>query len=377
MVDLEEQLHRLLDQAAPVPPRMVSPADARRRARKQRQHTAAVVAVCCGLAAAVTIPYLATRDQARSTQLTTRPSPPPAGQSNDDPAARAAGIVLALDRHGRLVRAWPGTDREPRPVAARAVPGGPSLIATDPITGGWVVSFTPEAHPRYGDATKRLAFVGIDGAVEPFGPTFASSDAITGLAVSPKDGSIAMALFHTSTGRPAEIWVFSGADDHARTWHADNTDVNEIVSLSWNQDGTQLAYIAGLQTGAGIAGNPSFLDVTRSERSAPTDSPWRQSDCPPDAASWLQNDRFAVISQCGGTGVVLQFVNPHTGQSIGSPRPVGESGCLGGDIHPADNTDDVLVSACDALYLFHDGRLSKLYDDLRDAAWPGHHVPAI
>lgn len=376
MVDLEEQMHRLLDQAAPVPPRTVHPADARRRARKQRQHTAAVVAMVCGLAAAITIPYLATRDQPRSTQLTTRPSPPPARQPNDGAAVRAAGIVLALDRNGRLVRAWPGTNREPQPVAARAIPGGPSLIATDPITGGWIVSFTPEARPQYGDATQRLAFVSADGRVEPFGPTFASSDAITGLAVSPNDGSIAMAIFHTTTARPAEIWVFSGADNHPRTWSADNTDANEIVSLSWNQAGTQLAYIAGLQTGAGIAGNPRFLDVTRSGRTAPADSPWRQSDCPPAVASWLQHDRFAVIFDCGGNGALLQFVNPRTGQPIGSSRAVGESGCLGGGIHPADNTDDVLVSSCDALYLFHNGRVSKLHDDLRDAAWPGHHLLA-
>lgn len=372
MVDLETQLHRLLDQAAPVPVRTIEPAAARQRARKQRQHVAAAVAVACSIAAAVTIPYLATRDEARSTQLTTRP----AGQG-DVPAARAAGVVLGLDRSGRFVLSWPGTDREPQPVAAQSVPGGPSLIATDPITAGWVATVTPEKHAKYGDATQRLAFVGIDGTVEPFGPTFAASDAITGLAVSPNDGSVAMALFHTTTPRPAEIWVFSGAENHSRTWVADNTDANEIVSLSWNQSGTRLAYIAGLQTGAGIAGDPSFLDVTRPGRSAPTGSPWRQSNCPPVAASWLRHDRFGVISECGGQGAVLQFADPRTGQPIGPSRALGESGCTGAGIHPADNSDDLLLSACDSLYLFDAGTVSKLHDDLRDAAWPGHHPPSL
>jgi hypothetical protein len=376
MVDVESQLHRLLDQAAPVPPRAVTPDDARRRARKQRQRAATVTAVVCSLAVAVAVPYLATRDPGRSTQLTTRPSPPPAGSLDDEPAVRAAGIVLGLNGMGQLVRAWPGTDRQPVPLSVQAIPGGPSLITTDP-TGGWVVTFTPESHPQYGDATQRLAFVSTDGTVEPFGPTFAGSDAITGLAFSPDGGSVAIAVFHTSTAKPAEIWVFSGAEHQARTWVADKPGVNEIISLSWNQAGTQLAYIAGFQTGAGIAANPSFLDVTRPGRSAPTDSPWRQRKCAPDAASWLQHDRFAVISNCGRDGSVLQTVNPHSGEPIGSPQTVGGFGCLGGWLHPADNTDDVLVSACDALYVLHDGTLSKLHDDLRDAAWPGHNFPPL
>src|SRR5437763_792607 len=137
MVDLEEQLHRLLDEAAPVPPRAVNPAGARQRARKQRQHAAAAVAVVvCALAVGVMVPYLATRGQGRPTQLTTRPLPSPssAGPLADVPAARAAGVVLAVNGDGRLVRAWPGTDRAPRPVAAQAIPGGPSLIATDAVT---------------------------------------------------------------------------------------------------------------------------------------------------------------------------------------------------------------------------------------------------
>jgi hypothetical protein len=384
MTDNEPGLQRLLVHSVEQPPSAVTVPDVMRRARQQRLRLAAMGAAAAVLAAGVALPLaLISANHDEVAKVTTRPSPStsptptPSPQAVvDEPAARADGVVLAIDANNRLVRAWPGTSRAPQPVPTGALPGNPAGIATRSV-GGWVVSFTSEPNPHPGAATQRLAYVSEAGSVEPFGPAFEPTEDITGLAVR-WDGTVAVAVFHDSgrDARPAEIQLLGSGNDVARTWVADSPDVNEIDSLSWNQAGTTLSYIAGSQTGAGIGGDPSFLNVNKPGGTAPTSSPWPSRDeCTPMAASYLGHDRFAVFAECGNSTFV--YVDPLTGQPLGAPQNLGDaSSCLGAGIHPADNNNDVLIGACRALYLVHNGRVTKLHEQLTDAAWPGHHPPA-
>ena len=285
------------------------------------------------------------------------------------PPAPPPGVVLGVDGQRQLSLAWPGTGHALQPLAIAGIPAGPSLIAANPA-GGWVVTYTPDRGAAYDQARYALATVDPDGTAHPFGPTFPSTEPITGLAVSPDGTRVALALMHATDGRPAELRVLPlpGHAAAPHIWTLANP-ANEAISLSWAPGGRQLSYIAGSQTGGGIAGPPSVLDTTGSGSTAPSTSSWSTGNtCQPTAAGWLPDGGFAVVQLCEGR-TEYREVDPATGRPTAPAVAIPEVGCLAESLHLT--SAGVLVGVCNHVYWIADGTVSLLPGNLSDAALPG------
>lgn len=319
-----------------------------------------------------------------STSHTASPSSPTPTRSAQSPSASPSapssalhGLVLGLDRESRFVRAELSTPAGARRLTLRGIPGGPSLIASDP-GAGWIVTFTPATRPTYNEAPTRLAVVDPSGSFRAFGPTYPGSLPITALAVSPNARSVAFAVLHATGGGPAQIVVAPtpvGAGP-IRTWTVDDPVVNEIVDLSWAPDGRHVSYIAGVQTGGGISGNPAMLDIDTTGRTAPTRSHWAsEPNCDTDGAGWLgTTGRYAIVRTCNGATSYLE-VNPGTGAGATAPLELPHAGCGLAQIHPLADARKILISRCDRVQEISQGAARYADADLVDAVWAGSMSP--
>ncbi len=283
-------------------------------------------------------------------------------------------MVLALDdsQHFRIEDLATGAILHTLTIAA--IPGGPSIIASAP--GGWIVTYTPESAPAWNQASSRLALVRPGGTVTAFGPTFSAPSPVSGIAVSPDDSRVAIALMSDSTASPLASIMTLPTPGHtapSRKWPVDNPDVNELTSLSWAPDGHHLSYIAGSQTGDGISNDPATLDTASDATSAPTTSAWRtlKGSCAPNSAGWLgTTGRFATIVDCKPSDS-FRYVDAVTGAPTGPPITLPNHGCLTSTIHPSADGTRALISQCDRVDLLANGTITELDSHLTDAAWAG------
>jgi hypothetical protein len=281
------------------------------------------------------------------------------------------GVVLELDDTQRfqVVDLETGVKT---PIALKGIPGGPSLIAANP-SGGWVITYTPDAAPKWNEASSQLAVVDSTGHATPFGPTYPASTPITGLAVSPDGSRVAIALMPATGGPPpASIVVLSlpGHQGVGRSWPVVDDTVNEIVSLSWAPDGTRLSYIAGFQTGAGIGGDPITLDTTQPGK-APTRSTWTHHSCGAVGASWLgTSGTFAIVDDCE-PNAVFSTVNAASGARSGSAIQLPGQACLAATIHASSDGSRSLIAWCSGVFLVANGSVTSLGAHVIDAAWGG------
>jgi hypothetical protein len=299
------------------------------------------------------------------------PTPPP---SSPPPSSTApvpvpgGGVVLELDDAQRLqvVNLETGAAI---PIALKGIPGGPSLIATDPA-GGWVVTYTPDAAPQWGRAASQLAVVDSTGQATPFAPTYPAATSITGLAVSPDGSRVAVSRMSGVERASITVMPMPGHSGSTQTWTADDVNVNQIDDLSWAPDGTRLTYIAGSETGGGIGGDAITLDTSALGK-APTRSIWSTQYCGGVAAAWLgTTGRLAVIRDCTN-GAVFSEVDLETGAPVGSSIDLPGHGCAQPDIHPSADGSRSLVAWCGVGYLISGHVATPVGDHIADAAWGG------
>ena len=282
------------------------------------------------------------------------------------------GAALVLDDAQRFRIEDLGTGVTLHAVPLGGIPGGPSLIATNP-TGGWVVTYTPDVSPSWGFALTRLALVASDGRATPFDAPLGTNLAVTGLAVSPDGGRLAYALFpYLADQQIASIVVMPmpGHDGTTHTWPVANSTVNQIEHLSWAPDGRHLTYIAGFETGAGIGSNPITLD-TATLGKAPTRSSWPSTGvpCGVDSATWLGvSGRLAVIADCAPAGAYIE-VQPSSGKATSPKVPLAGYGCGGADMHPSRDGSKLLIGWCGSAFFVAGGSAIRLSQHVVDAAW--------
>ena len=294
------------------------------------------------------------------------PSPPPS--STAPVLVPGGGVVLELDDSQRLqvVNLETGATI---PVALKGIPGGPSLIATDPA-GGWVVTYTPDAAPGWGRAASQLAVVDSTGQATPFAPTYPAATSITGLAVSPDGSRVAVSRMRGVERASITVMPMPGHSGPTQTWTADDVNVNQIDDLSWAPDGTRLTYIAGSETGGGIGGDAITLDTSTSGK-APTRSIWSTQYCGGVAAAWLgTTGRLAVIRDCT-SGAVFSEVDLKSGAPVASSIDLPGHGCAQPDIHPSADGSKSLVAWCGVGYLISGHAATPVGDHITDAAWGG------
>jgi hypothetical protein len=284
-----------------------------------------------------------------------------------------SGVALVLDdtRHFRIEDL--ATNAILHAVSVAGIPGGPSMITTNP-SGGWVVTYTPDESPAWNGASARLAAVDVSGNAVTFGPTYSANTAVSGLAVSPDGTRVAIALFPDTGATKASIVVMPmpGHRGTTRSWPVADPVVNEMMSLSWAPDGQRLTYIAGVQTGGGIGGNPVTLDTTKAG-SAPADSAWVSANgkCDPNGAAWLgSTGRFAVVRDCPPNGTFAE-VDAATGAVTGVTALLPHYACLAAAIHPSSDGSKILISRCGQVDLVQDGMVTQLDSQIVDAAWAG------
>jgi hypothetical protein len=154
------------------------------------------------------------------------------------------------------------------------------------------------------------------------------------------------------------------------TWPVADTTVNQIEDLSWAPDGRYLTYIAGFETGAGIASNPITLN-TATLGKAPTRSSWPSTGvpCGVDSATWLgATGRFAVIADCAPAGTYIE-VQSSSGKATSTKVPLAGYGCGGADMHPSPDGSKLLISWCDSAFFVAGGSAIRLPQHVVDAAW--------
>jgi len=301
----------------------------------------------------------------RPTTRSTTPGLPPSGSGK---------LILALDGTGRFVMARVGSAAAlVRVPGLTAVAGGPSMLATDP-RGGWVVTYSTDPGAAYGFQPARLALVTATGHSEPFGRVFRQSS-VTSLAVSPDGSRVAIALLGSSgSSSGIEVRPTPGHRGAIRFWRIRPHEANDVVSLSWAPDGRRLSYIAGFQTGGGLAGGLETLDTALPGSVAPGLSPWSQaskasqakSACTADAAAWLgTTGRLLALEECGdnltgrGREIVVPVL-PSTGRPAGPPLVIAHQlGCGSPGIAPAADGSRALISYC-GLFIDDRGKLTKL-----------------
>lgn len=308
-------------------------------------------------------------------------APSAAPSSSSPPSSSAApviihggGVVLELDdtQHLRIVNLDTGATT---PVALKGIPGGPSMIASNPA-GGWVVTYTPDLAPQWNEASEQLALVDTSGSTTPFGPIYPSNTPISGLAVSPDASQVAIALMQATSGSPPASIVVMPIPRHAgaaRSWFVDDLNINEMIGLSWAPDGKRLTYIAGSQTGAGIGGDPVTLDTSKGGK-APTKSTWTHHACDGMGAAWLgTSGKFAVVDDCpdNNAGPVLRVVDAATGATAGSSVQLPNYLCNDSIVHPSSDGSRTLIGWCGETTLVAGGTVTSLGEHVTDAAWSG------
>lgn len=306
----------------------------------------------------------------------TSPLPSSVRPSSVSPSSAAlspvagGGVVLELDDAQQLAIADLATGTT-TPLSIKGIPGGPSLIATNPA-GGWVITYTPDANPQWDDASTQLSLVDKSGKVTPFGATYPPSTPVTGLAVSPDGDRLAIALMQNVADAPLASIVVSPMPGHGGTsqsWSVDDKDVNEMISLSWAADDEHLVYVPGSQTGAGISGNPAVLDTSKPGK-APTASTWPNTDCEAAGVTWLgTTGRMAVVTDCAEAE--YREADPTTGAAIGPTIQIPDNGCAAPRLNSSSDASKVLVARCGELYLISDGTLALIGHHIADAAWLG------
>jgi hypothetical protein len=318
-------------------------------------------------------------------------SPSPTATRSSSPVLPPAGsgpLILEVDTSNRIViRRIGGT------AAPVLVPGLPDVadfpwqITTDPA-GGWVVTIPTAAANPDGEQPFRLATVTTSGAIQPFGPAFGRSKAVSSMAVSPDGSRLALAITSESTAQAvressAAITVIPmpGHQGATRTWTFTRGEVNWAKDLSWAPGGQDLTYAAGLQTGAGIGGNPVTLDTAAAGQAAPAVTGWPQGQqggqqCRPDAGAWLgDSGRFAAVEECDSAQkMVFQPADEGTGTPAGRAItiPGQRPGCVNAMIESSPDGRQILIGYCNALFLDNDGKITSLPGSLGgEAAWAG------
>jgi hypothetical protein len=171
---------------------------------------------------------------------------------------------------------------------------------------------------------------------------------------------------------PASIVVMPmpGHAGATRSWIADDININEMIDLSWAPDGKRLTYIAGMQTGAGIAGDPVTLDTSKAAK-APTASTWTHHACGGVGAAWLgTSGKYAIVDDCA-PNAVFRTVNVSTGAAAGPTVQLPGHACLEAWVHPSSDGSRSLIAWCGRTYLVAKGSWTALGDHIADAAWGG------
>jgi hypothetical protein len=390
----EDTVERLFGKLAraPLPGPSASAVVARGRQRRRRVRIGASASVAVVIAAVALGAHQITSLRAGPSHVvspvSSSPSPTVTRSSAPDlPPAGSGPLILGVDASGRIVMSRIGSTAAPVPV-----PGLPNVanfsshIATNPA-GGWVVSYPTAAASPDGRQPSRLATVTASGAIAPFGPAFSRNNAVLSIAVSPDGSRIALAISTESSGRAAldssaviTVIPMPGHHGASRTWTFTRGEVNWAKDLSWAPGGQDLTYAAGLQTGAGIDGNPVNLDTAVAGHAAPVATGWPLGKggqpCHPDAGGWLgDTGRFAAVEECDSAHIVeFQPADENTGSPTGPAitLPGQRPGCLDAMIDSSPDGGQILIGYCDALFLDSDGKITSLPGSLGgQAAWAG------
>jgi hypothetical protein len=305
-------------------------------------------------------------------------------RANVLPPAGRQPLVLGLTASYRFAMTRVGSAAPPVPVPGlTSVADAPPILVTNPA-GGWLVSYAAAPRTPQGSGPSRLALLSVTGRREPFGPVFAHQ-IVTSAAISPGHSQVALTLYRPSGG-PASIEVLPmpGHRDGVRIWHIPLAEANFAASISWQPDGRHVSYIAGQQTGGGVAGGPETLDTAAPGSTAPGLSAWPAdgtsgTNCEPDAAAWLGNSgQFAALEECpGGSGSeareVLQVADFNTGAALRKPVVLAApAGCGPAALDAAKTGERVLVSYCGSfIYLDDLGRLARVSGKFTAAALAG------
>lgn len=380
----------------PLPGPSVSAVVARGRQRRRRVRVGASASVAVVIAAvALSAHHIVSLGAGRShvvSPVSSSPSPTVTRSSALNlPPAGSGPLVLGVDASGRIVMSRIGRIAAPVPV-----PGLPNVanfsshIATNPA-GGWVVSYPTAAASPDGRQPSRLATVSASGVIAPFGPAFGRNNAVLSIAVSPDGSRIALAISTESSGRAvldssAVIMVIPMPGHHgaSRTWTFTRGEANWAKDLSWAPGGQDLTYAAGLQTGAGIDGNPVTLDTAAAGHAAPVATGWPVGQkggqlCHPDAGGWLgDTGGFAAVEECDSAHtVVFQPADENTGSPTGPAitLPSQRPGCLDAMIDSSPDGRQILIGYCDASFLDSDGKITSLPGSLGgQVAWAGFGI---
>jgi hypothetical protein len=372
------------------------------RGRQRRRHTrigvsaAAVAVIAAATAGAYQVASLASGHGRGVGPAGNSPSPALTGPRDRVlPPAGSGLLILGVDAANRVVMARTGATAAPVPVASLpSAAGFPWQIATSPA-GGWVVTYPTGAANADLEQPSRLATVTPAGAVHPFGPAFGRNKSVISMAVSLDGSRLAIVVVTRSGSHGAAaitILPMPGFHSGTRTWtFPPGSRVNWAKDLSWAPGGRDLTYAAGVQTGAGIGGNPSTLDTAAAADVAPVDSGWppyrKGPQCHPDTGAWLgDTGRFAAVEECDSTGnglgpwVVFQPADPGTGTPTGPAitLPGAQPGCGSAMIDSSPDGRQILIGYCNerGLFLDTDGKISRLPGSLADrAAWAGAGLP--
>jgi hypothetical protein len=392
-----DTVERLFDKLAraPLPGPSASAVMARGRQRRRRVRIGASASVAVVIAAAVLGAHqIGSLGAGRSHVVSpTSSSPSPAvtrSSAPDLPPAGSGPLILAVDASSRIVMSRIGSTAAPV-----RVPGLPdvanfsSRIATNPA-GGWVITYPTGAASADGKQPSRLATVTPSGTIKPFGPAFGRNQEVLSIAVSPDGSRLALAISTESSAQAvldssAVITVIPMPGHHgaSRTWTFTRGEVNWAKDLSWAPGDQDLTYAAGLQTGAGIDGNPVTLDTAAAGQAAPVATGWpvgrKDGQCHPDAGGWLgDTGRFAAIEECDSAHtVVFQPADESTGAPTGPAvtLPRQQPGCLDAMIGSSPDGGQILIGYCDALFLDSDGKITSLPGSLgAEAAWAGFGI---
>jgi hypothetical protein len=379
ITDAEGRLSELLHAIPAAPPHEITVDQIRGRVTRQRRNRLAGAGVALAVAAiVVAVSVLASVDTPRGTGPAKRP---PARVTVD------LGPLLEVTADNQLLLTTGATTGPPpRRIHLHVVPQAQSMVVSNP-GGGWIMTYSPDAHPITNQASQRLAWVHPDGSTTAFGPHLdGTTEVFSGLAASPDGTRVAIAVYPTTGSEPARIMVL-GTPGHqvtSRTWTLPKSLADEAISLSWSPDGSTLAYIAGTETGDGVYGPPSFLDTTKPGATAPATSPWTaktDQGCNIPAAAYVgTRGDFDVVDSCSKhRGPVLVPVDPRTGDS-GLALPVllpGDGICPAG-IHSTPNVDVSLLDWCDRVYTIRGYSTPMPFPrDIREAVPAGGVAPTF
>lgn len=381
---------------APLPAPSAGSVVARGRQRRRRARigtsAAAVVVIAAVALGAQQVASLGASRSHVVPPVSSSPSPTVTRSSAPGlPPAGSGPLILGVDASNRVVMSRLGSSAPPVPV-----PGLPDVanfswqLATNPA-GGWVVSYPTAAANPDGEQPSRLAMVTASGAIKPFGPAFGRNRRVLSISVSPDGSRLAVAISTESSVRAVldssaaiTVMPMPGHQAATRTWTFTRGEVNWADDLSWAPGGQDLSYAAGLQTGAGIDGNPVTLDTAAPGQAAPTVTGWPAyrkggQQCHPDAGGWLgDTGRFAAVEECDyAQKIVFQPASESTGGPTGPAitLPGQQPGCVNAMIDSSPDGRQVLIDYCDALFLVRDGKITSLPRSVGgEAAWAGFGI---